>query len=96
MSQAHAILGNRDEAVRSAQRAVELLPISRDAMEGPAYVVNLAETYASFGEVEAAVEQFDLYLSVPAPRSITRILLDPAIDPIRDDPRFQALVAKYE
>jgi serine/threonine-protein kinase len=96
LSQAHAILGNRDEAVRSAQRAVELLPISRDAMQGPAYVVHLAETYASFGEVEAAVEQYDLYLSVPAPRSITSILRAAAVDPIRDDPRFQALVAKYE
>jgi hypothetical protein len=35
-------------------------------------------------------------LSVPAPRSITSILRAAAVDPIRDDPRFQALVAKYE
>ena len=64
-------------------------------MDGPAFVLHLAATYAVFGEVEAAIEQYDLYLSVPAPRSIESILLDTAIDPIRNDPRFQTLVKKY-
>jgi tetratricopeptide (TPR) repeat protein len=96
LSRAHAVLGHREEAVRAAQRAVELLPMSEDAENGPYYVLNLAYIYAWFGEVGAAVEQYDLYLSVPAPRSIESILRDPAVDPIRDDPRVQALAAKYE
>ncbi len=96
LSRAHAVLGHRDEAVRAAQRAVELLPMSEDAENGPHYVLNLANTYARFGEVNAAVEQIDRYLSVPAYISIETILLNPAIDPIRDHPRFQALVEKYE
>jgi serine/threonine-protein kinase len=96
LSQAHALLDRREEAVRAAQRAVELLPMSEDAENGPSYVLNLAYIYAWFGEVAAAVEQIDRYLSVPADRSIESILLDPGFDPIHDDPRFQALAAKYE
>ena len=96
LSLTHAVLGNRDEAVRDAQEAVELMPISEDAMAGPDYVRNLATIYAWFGEVDAAVEQFEQYLSVPAPQSIKFILLDPVIDPVRDHPRFQTLLEKYE
>ena len=72
------------------------MPISKDAVDGPGFVRNLAAIYARFGEVDAAVEQFDRYLSVRAPESIQSILLDRLIDPVRDDPRFRALVAKYE
>jgi serine/threonine-protein kinase len=96
LSSAFALLGQKEEAIRAAQRAVELMPISEDAVDGPGFVRNLASIYARFGEVDAAVEQFDRYLSVPAPESIKSILLDRLIDPVRDDPRFQALVARYE
>ncbi len=95
LSQAHAVLGQREEAIRAAQRAVALLPISEDAIAGPDYVYSLAVTYAWFGEVDAAVEQFELYLSVPADGSVDYILLDPAIDPVRDRPRFQAFVERH-
>jgi serine/threonine-protein kinase len=96
LSLAYALLGQKEEAIRAAQRAAELMPISEDAVDGPAFVRNLASIYARFGEVDAAVEQFERYLSVPAPESIQSILLDRLIDPVRDDPRFQALVAKHE
>jgi hypothetical protein len=96
LSGAHALLGNEEEAIREAQRAVELLPISRDAVDGPGYVRNLGNMYARFGEADAAVEQFERFLSVPAPESIKYIRLDPGIDPVRDHPRFQALLERYE
>ena len=96
LSSALALLGHKEEAIREAQRALELEPISKDAVDGPYYVLNLANTYALFGEVDAAVEQFERYLSVPAPGSIAFILLDPAVDPVRDHPRFRALLEEYE
>jgi serine/threonine-protein kinase len=96
LSSAYALLGQKEEAIQAAQRAVELMPISKDAVDGPGYVRNLAAIYARFGEVDAAVERFERYLSVPAPESIESILLDRLIDPVRDEPRFRALVAKYE
>ncbi|UCC84482.1 MAG: tetratricopeptide repeat protein, partial [Gemmatimonadota bacterium] len=93
---AHAYLGHKEEAIRTAERAVALMPISQDAVLGPAFVINLAIIYAWFGEVDAAVEQFDRYLSVPAGGSIEWILSDPRVDPVRDHPRFQALLERYE
>ena len=96
LSLAHALRGQKEEAIQAAQRAVELMPISVDAVDGPGFVRTLAAIHARFGEVDAAVEHFDRYLSVPAPESIRSILLDRLIDPVRDDPRFQSLLEKYE
>jgi len=94
LSLAHALRGQKEEAIGAAKRAVELMPISKDAVDGPGFVRHLAAIYARFGEVDAAVEHFDRYLSVPAPESIKSILLDRLIDPVRDHPRFQALLEK--
>jgi TolB-like protein/Tfp pilus assembly protein PilF len=96
LSLAHALLGDKEAAVREGQRAAELEPISEDAVDGTHYVLNLGYTYAWFGDVDGAVEQFDRYLSVPVPGSIAFIKADPWVDRVRDHPRFQGLVAKYE
>ena len=93
---AYALLGNKEAAVREGQRAVELEPISEDAVDGTLHVLNLGVTYAGSGDVDGAVEQFERYLSVPAPGSIAFILADPTVDPVRDHPRFRELIAKYE
>jgi tetratricopeptide (TPR) repeat protein len=93
---AHFLLGDKEEAIAAAQRAVELMPISKDAVDGPGYVYNLANVYARFGEAEAAVEHLERFLSVPSMTSVKYTKIDPAFDRVRDDPRFQALVARYE
>lgn len=94
---AHVVLGRKDDAIRAARRAVQLVARSPKT---PRTVRpssrNLAAIYAWFGEVDAAVERFDRHLSVPAPESVRSILLDRLIDPVRDHPRFQALVEGYE
>ena len=95
LGQAVARLGRKEEAIRAGLRAVELLPISKDALVGPIYVLDLAWTYAAVGEPEAAVEQLERYLSVPAWYSIEGILAHPFTDPLRDHPAFQALVEKH-
>ncbi len=46
-------------------------------------------------DYDAAIEAFDVYLPVPGWWSIEGLLPDPRLDPIRDDPHFQALVEKY-
>jgi hypothetical protein len=72
------------------------MPISKDAVDGPGHVLNLASIYARFGEAEPAVEHLERFLSVPSMTSVRYTHIDPAFDRVRDDPRFQALVAKYE
>jgi tetratricopeptide (TPR) repeat protein len=50
-------LGRKEEAIREGRRACELLPISRDAVDGVAFVVNFAQIYAWSGEKDLAIEQ---------------------------------------
>jgi tetratricopeptide (TPR) repeat protein len=61
----YAELGMKEEAIREGQMAVDLLPISRDAVSGPEYVIGLAEIYMLVGEYEAAINELEYLLSVP-------------------------------
>ena len=84
-----------EEAVQAAQRAVDLMPLSKDALRGPERLQALARVYTMIGDYGAAVEQLDTLLSVPYYLSVPVLRIDPAWDPLRDDPRFQALLDKY-
>ncbi len=87
-----AELGRSGEARREAERAVELLPISRDAMDGVLYRSNLARVLARIGQPEAALEHLAYLLSIPAPLSGTSLRVDPLWNGLRNDPRFQRLL----
>ena len=87
----YARLGRSTDAVREGQRAVELLPPSRDAMFGVNNVINLARIYAANGQAAEAVEQLKIALAVPAEISHASLKVNPDWNLIRDDPAFQAL-----
>jgi TolB-like protein/Flp pilus assembly protein TadD len=90
-----AALGRKEEAIAEGKRAVELLPESRDAFDGPGCTTALAQIYAWTGETDEAFRLLDHSLSVPNGVAVPILKLDPAWDPLRKDPRFQALVEKY-
>ena len=90
-----AALGRKEEAIREGKRAVELLPESKDALEGPMMTLALAQIYAWTGENEEALRLLEHSLSNPDGITAPDLKLDPAWDPIRKDPRFQALIEKY-
>ena len=91
---AYALLQRKDDAIREGRRAVELLPVSKDALAGPEYVFYLAEIYAVVGEYEEAINRLDYLLSIPSVTvSVPLLRLDPMWDSLRDHPRFQQLVA---
>jgi serine/threonine-protein kinase len=92
----YAGLGRKAEAIREARADVEQLPVSRDHFLGPFGVARLAEVYAMVGEYDAAIDQLEFLLSIPAPISPPLLRADPLWDPLRDHPRFQALLKKYE
>lgn len=77
-------LGDRERAIRHGCRAVELAPLSDDAVSGPIQLENLAGTYLLVGAHEAAWEQIEMLLSIPAPFSEAMLRLDPRWAPLRD------------
>ncbi len=96
LAQVLARLGEKDAAIAEARKAVELLPISNDAFEGPQVKAKLAEVYAVSGENEKAIAVLDELLSRPSDLTVHLLKLDPTYDGLRKDPAFQNLLKKYE
>jgi len=89
-----AALGRKEDALRETSRAVEMLPISEDAMDGPALVFNLAIAYAWTGEPDLAIGQLKIAVETPGGIDFGELKLNPALDSLRDDPRFARLLAE--
>jgi TolB-like protein len=90
-----AWLGEKDAAIAEAQRAIDLRPESKDAFEGPAITEQVAQVYTILGDNARAIGLLDELLSRPSEVTSQSLKLDPAWDPLRNDPGFQALLAKY-
>jgi TolB-like protein/Flp pilus assembly protein TadD len=95
LGQILAGLGQKEAAIAEGRRAVELLPESQDAFDGPSATVLLAQIYAQTGEADQALQLLDHSLNTPNGITVPILKLDPVWDPVRNDPRFQALVDKY-
>ncbi|HEX7515688.1 MAG TPA: hypothetical protein VF345_00220 [Chthoniobacterales bacterium] len=90
-----AALGQKQEAIAEGKRAVELLPESQDALDGPQGTAALAQIYAWTGEFDEAFRLLDHLLVIPNGLNVPMLKLEPSWDPLRKDPRFQALIDKY-
>jgi tetratricopeptide (TPR) repeat protein len=87
-------LGRKEEAIREARRAVELMPIVLDSLYGPHNVATLALVYAWTGERDAALERLEKLAMVPGDTpTYGDLLLNPCWDDLRGDPRFDKIVA---
>ncbi len=95
LAQIMALLGEKDTAVAEALRAKQLLPESVDAFEGPQITQQLAEVYAINGDATRAIEILDGLFQRPSAITTHLLKLQLQWDPIRKDPRFQALIDKY-
>ena len=88
-------LGEKELAIAEGKRAVQLLPESQDAFDGPKMTVALAQIYAWTGESDQALELLDRSLNTPMGITVPFLKLDPMWEPLRNDPRFQALIDRY-
>jgi tetratricopeptide (TPR) repeat protein len=86
-------LGDEADAIAEGKRACELLPISKDAWEGPSYVTSLALIYAWLGEKDRAFEQLTVSAKIPGGVTYGELKLLAAWDSLRDDARFDKIVA---
>ena len=88
------VLGNKEDAIREGQRAVELVPVSKNAIEGATLVRYLAVIYAWAGDKDRAVQQLAETTYLPGSHiSYGYLRLHPLWDPLRGDPRFEAIAA---
>jgi serine/threonine protein kinase/Flp pilus assembly protein TadD len=93
---AYAGLGRRDDAVREARIACDLMPASKDALRALSPVSDLATVYTMVGQTGEAIATLDDLLARSGLWSVYDLRLGPTWDPLRSDPRFQALLTKYE
>jgi TolB-like protein len=86
-------LGRKEEALREGRRAVELLPVEKDAINGPLMIAYLAMIAAWVGEKDLACEQLAIAVRPPSTVSYGQLKLLPFWDPLRKDPCFEKIVA---
>jgi tetratricopeptide (TPR) repeat protein len=93
LSQAYAAMGEKDSALKVAERAIMLLPRAKDQRTGPRFEENLASIQTMVGENSRAISTLTQLLQTPYIVPITPALLrlDPLWDPLRADPAFQKL-----
>jgi tetratricopeptide (TPR) repeat protein len=92
----YAALGRKEDALREGKLAMEMYPVSKDALLGPAYVNTYAEILVRVGEYEEALEKIEYLLSIPqANISVPTLQNDPQWEPLRNHPRFKQIIEKY-
>ncbi len=89
----YAALGRKEEALREGRSAVELVPVEKDVIRGPAMHRYLAKIAAWVGDKDLACQQLTIATPVPSGVSYGDLKLMPWWDPLRGDPRFERIVA---
>ncbi len=95
LGQILAGLGRTDDAIREGKRAVELLPESKDALDGPTMTLALAQIYTMVGDFASATPLLEHSLTTPGGITVPLLKLDPIWDPLRANPRFEKMVASF-
>ncbi len=88
-------LDQKEAAIAEGKRAVELLPESQDALEGPKITLLLAQIYTWTSEPSQALQLLEHSLNTANGVTVPSLNLDPVWDPLRSDPRFQALIERH-
>jgi TolB-like protein/Tfp pilus assembly protein PilF len=103
LSVANAVLGEKEAALKEAERAIMLLPSIKDRVQGPGFEENLALIQTIVGENTRAISTLSRLLQMPysgwyylTPITSALLRLDPIWDPLRNDPDFQKLISEPE
>jgi tetratricopeptide (TPR) repeat protein len=92
LAQVDAGLGQKDLAIREAQHAIDLMPISKDIYDGALVLEGLAQVYVWSGDRDRAIELVQKLVSMPGYTNYGRLKLHPLWSPLRGDPRFEKIV----
>ncbi|MCU1347366.1 MAG: protein kinase, partial [Acidobacteria bacterium] len=84
-------LGEKESAIAAGKKAVDLLPVTTDALSGPERLLDLAKIYAAVGEPQLAIDELQRLLAMPSLVSAGVLRLDPAWDALRGREEFRHL-----
>ena len=88
-------LGRRDDALREARWLQQSVGYREDAFEWTDVALDRAHILAQAGAADAALDEIERLLTRPSWFSVQVLRVDPHFDPIREHPRFKALLAKH-
>jgi TolB-like protein/Flp pilus assembly protein TadD len=88
-------VGRKEESIQEGRRAMQMLPISEDAFDGPSIAAYVALVFAWANRPDLAFEQLDIVIRLPNLRlTYGDLATNPGWDPLRKDPRFDKLLAE--
>jgi len=93
LARCDAALGRKEEALRNGRRAMEVLPMEKDALYGIRVLTSFAVSASWVGEKDLALEYLARAVQYPAGPSYGELKLDPDWDALHGDPRFEKIVA---
>jgi len=91
-----AALGRKDLALDEGRRAIALMPLEKDFINGSLVLQYFAITAAWAGEKDLALQQLEARVRGPVEGNMLSygiLKLHPLRDPLRGDPRFEKIVA---
>jgi serine/threonine protein kinase/tetratricopeptide (TPR) repeat protein len=88
-----AVLSDKDKAIEHGERAVQLVPVEKDAINGPLLVQYLSVIYSWTGHKDLAIKQLKRLATIPSAINYGVLRLHPYWDELRGDPRFEQIVA---
>jgi tetratricopeptide (TPR) repeat protein len=95
LGKAYAGQGRKEDAIREGRHAVDLCPVSKDALTGPMRLGDLAEILVMVGEYDAALDEIERLLILPGGLTIHQLRLVPFWDPLREHSRFLRLLDEH-
>jgi len=90
-----ATLGERQRALAETERALADMPLKRDALLGAQVLTGASQMHANLGEDARALDELEQALRLPGGPNIQEVKLDPIWDPLRNNPRFQQILAEH-
>ena len=88
-----ARVGRKEDAINEGEHALALLPVEKDAIDGPVMLARIAAIYGRLGEIGPALDRLETAAKMPVVTNYGALQLDETWDPLRAEPRFQAIVA---